>query len=123
MTNYEPTAKAFIEFVDQKIEAMTRNIDELRKMREVVAEVCQVSNGSKIAVEKVIGYQVTTKAAEQKEPTRKQQVAGVLKEKGPLERKDILAAIPIPIGTLAYVLNDKKLFKQLKDGRWDLKGD
>lgn len=51
-------------------------------------------------------------------PSRKQQVAEFIRSGGPQTRASLLAGIDIPKGTLAYVLNDKQMFQQLKDGKW-----
>lgn len=52
-----------------------------------------------------------------KSDTRKDTIEKLLREHGPLPRKQILEMTGIPIGTLAYVLNDKKSFYN-KDGKW-----
>lgn len=55
------------------------------------------------------------------EKTRKEQVADLLRQNGPMLRKQILTVLNnIPHGTIAYVLNDKKLFRRHDDGKWGL---
>lgn len=52
---------------------------------------------------------------------RRQQLASLIKEKGPMKRKDIIKALPqdFPKGTLAYLLNQKQYFKS-RYHKWDL---
>jgi hypothetical protein len=52
---------------------------------------------------------------------RKKEVAQFLKNHGPSKRAEIHEGTKMPLGTLAYVLNDKSRFMRLTDGRWDLK--
>jgi len=54
-----------------------------------------------------------------KAETRKGAVVKLIQEHGPLLRKEIIEMTGFPLGTLAYVLNDKNLFCN-KDGKWDL---
>ncbi len=54
-----------------------------------------------------------------KPPTRKQTVVNLLKCDGALTRKDIAIKTKFTHGTLSYVLNDKKLFKNTY-GKWKL---
>jgi hypothetical protein len=51
---------------------------------------------------------------------RKDEVAKFIKTNGPSKRSDILAGTKVPMGTLAYALNDKTMFKRLPDGKWDV---
>jgi len=50
--------------------------------------------------------------------TRKQAIARLLRAEGPLSRRDIVAKTSFPLGTIAYVLNDKHTFKRTKGGKW-----
>ena len=52
--------------------------------------------------------------------TRKEQVAEFIRQNGPTSRAKIIEGTSIPTGTIAYCLNDKTRFRQLKDGKWDL---
>jgi hypothetical protein len=52
---------------------------------------------------------------------RKNEVAQFIKTHGPSKRADIRSGTKMPVGTLAYVLNDKERFTRLPDGRWDIK--
>jgi hypothetical protein len=52
--------------------------------------------------------------------TRKDQVADFIRQNGPSLRAQIIKGTQIPVGTIAYCLNDKTRFQQRKDGKWDL---
>ncbi len=52
--------------------------------------------------------------------TRKQELSGFLRARGPHTRKDICEATGIPDGTVAYEMRDREVFTQNRDGTWDL---
>lgn len=53
--------------------------------------------------------------------TRKGQMINLLREKGPLSRKEILASLPgVPLGTISYILQNPE-FERGDDRKWRLK--
>src|SRR5437867_461072 len=99
--------------MDSDIKATVARIDariaKLRKIKEMLLEEFSVPDAN-------VGRSVS-----RTEPntTRKEQVVKLLLNSGPIVRKEILAKTGLPIGTIAYVLNDKKTFKN-DGGRWDV---
>jgi len=59
-------------------------------------------------------------SVEAKPETRKESIVRLLKEKGPLTRREIRERTGFPPGTLAYVLNDKETFARMRTGKWRL---
>jgi hypothetical protein len=51
--------------------------------------------------------------------TRKDAVIKLLRDEGPLSRKEIIDKTGFPEGTIAYVLNDKDVFISMED-KWHL---
>jgi|GEM_PF-2808973 len=54
--------------------------------------------------------------------SRKQTIIKLLSEKGPMSRKEIFDNSDMPMGSVAFTLNDKTKFYS-KDGKWHLVGD
>jgi hypothetical protein len=54
------------------------------------------------------------------EATRKDSIEKMLREHGPMTRKEIMDSSGFPQGTVAYVLNDSNRFIS-KDGKWYVK--
>lgn len=53
--------------------------------------------------------------------TRKQFLVDFLREHGPQTRKEIREKANLPLGTIAFLLNDKDTFQRLQDGKWAAK--
>lgn len=58
--------------------------------------------------------------AEGKTETRKESMIRIIRENGPLARKDIIKTTGFPKGTIAFTLSDKKTFAS-RNGKWHLK--
>jgi hypothetical protein len=52
--------------------------------------------------------------------TPKQEVIKYILTHGPTPRKQLISGARLPLGTVSYLLNDKKTFRRLDDGRWDV---
>ena len=99
------------------IARLDARIAKLRKIKEMLLEEFAISeskaNGRTtgqrlVGLEKEVGM------------TRKDTVAKYIAGNGPQLRKDLRRELDIPVGTIAYVLNDKSMFKSRDDGRWDI---
>ena len=53
--------------------------------------------------------------------TRREEMVAFFRENGPARRAEIVAKTRIPVGTAAYLLNDKRMFRRLESGRWNLR--
>ena len=96
-----PDIRRAIEIIDQRISSLVKIKEMLIKEFEVDQEgLAESVRGPK--------------------KTRKESLVEFLKMNGPTLWKDILSRTGMPRGTLASVLNDKKIFLQLEDGKWDL---
>jgi len=99
-----------ISLIDQKIST-------LQELRGSLAREFGLTNGnvpSKHALDQTPLFD-----GEQRK-TRKQQLADLLRESGPLPRAEILKRTSLPKGTIAYCLNDDSLFRRSRDGKWKL---
>jgi len=94
------------------VEAIDKKIKSLAQAKKVLLE--EFGNGTVQATLKLPSFET-----EGKTETRKESIIRILKENGPLARKDIKAKTGFPSGTIAFTLNDKDTFVN-KNGKWDL---
>ena len=99
-----------IPLIDQKIST-------LQELRESLAREFGLTNGN--VPSRHAPDQTPLFDGEQRK-TRKQQVADLLRESGPLPRAEILKRTALPKGTIAYCLNDDSLFRRSRNGNWRL---
>lgn len=104
-----PDIKRAIEIIDQRI----NSLQQIRKM--LIDEFGLNNQNAPLA--KVLSEQTESAPAS---TTRKGALINLLKSEGPLHRRDILTKTNFPVGTIAYLLNDKETFTHRRDGRWDL---
>ena len=96
-----------------------QNIEIKKIISAIDQKIKSLENTKRVLIEEFggIGDNTQTPTSVAQKETRKEVVRKLLEEKGPLPRKEILEITGIPIGTLAYVLNDKKMFYN-KDAKW-----
>jgi hypothetical protein len=103
----DPEVQAIISLIDKKIA-------KLQQTKELLLSEFG-NNGTRQRSQPAVGP-----SREQLTGTRKQQVAEFLRQHGPTPRREIVERTGIPIGTIAYVLNDSETFRQ-SHGKWDVK--
>jgi len=104
-----PDIQRVIEIIDQRIQSLQRVKEMLLK---------------EFAVEQPLpGEQRVHIPDVQPEgkKTRKQFLVDFLREQGPQTRKEIREKANLPLGTIAFLLNDKDTFQRLQDGKWAAK--
>ena len=98
--------------IDTEIQGTIARLDariaKLKKIRDMLVEEFAVADGPTVHP-----------PDESDGMNRKQQVALFLFNNGPKGRKEIIAELGVPIGTAAYVLNDKSIFRN-EGGVWSL---
>lgn len=92
-----------IELIEKKIKALTVTRQTL---------IDEFGNGRTELIPSLSG---------KKELTRKDAIEKLVREQGPMSRKEIVHKTGFPDGTVAFVLNDKKRFVS-KDGKWHIVG-
>ena len=100
--------------IKRAIEIIEARISSLQQIRNMLLEEFGVDN---LKLDSSIAPQNTTSSGSE---TRKQAVVKLLKAEGPLSRRDIRTKTAFPLGTIAYVLNDKETFKRSKGGKWSV---
>lgn len=98
-----------VELIDKKIKALTVTRQTL---------IAEFGNGKSEPTPSLF-KQVNMEHLEQevKKVTRKDAVEKLIREYGPMSRKEIVKKSGFPIGTIAFVLNDENRFIS-KDGKW-----
>lgn len=111
--------------IHKAIEIIDRQIHRLTQARQILIEAFGgtkdestlplpfVESSIKSEVKKLATKRVRTA------PTRKDMVANLLKERGPLSRKEIMESVDMPHGSISFVLSDKDTF-ELKGEKWHL---
>jgi hypothetical protein len=110
-------AKA-IDLIEQRIQAL-QNI-RAQLVQEFTGAEEAKSNLPKDTPAVVLPPRMTRHNHPRNGGTRKDQVAHFIRQNGPSLRTQIIEGTQIPVGTIAYCLNDKTRFQQRKDGKWDL---
>lgn len=62
------------------------------------------------------------KGTSTKKKSRKQAIVDLIIQEGPLTRAEIVSKTGLPLGTIAFVLNDKRTFYN-EGGKWNLKAE
>ena len=98
----------------QLIEHAERLEEAAHKLREAAKVLANVpsSNGTAASTKR------PSASAPPVQPSRLDQLRAFLEQKGPMFRREIIAGIGIPKGTVAMLLNKKDAFAKDKDGRW-----
>jgi len=116
-----------IDLIEQKIQSLLNEAksreDEARSLQGVIARLREAfgSENGRGSEQPAQAYaQLPLPRNRQQPQTRKQQIMELIRSRGPLRRAEIIETGGVPRGTVAFVLNDKDTFRQLKDGRWDL---
>ena len=104
-----PDIQRVIEIIDQRIQSLQR----IKEMLLKEFEVEQPLPGERRV--HIPGMQPEGKK------TRKQFLVDFLREHGPQTRKEIREKANLPLGTIAFLLNDKDTFQRLQDGKWAAK--
>ena len=100
--------------IKRTIERIDERIAKLCRIKEMLLdEFASVENNAN-PVKRGRSKEVSVKA------TRKQQVVKFILSNGPTARKELISGSRLPLGTVSYLLNDKKTFRRLDDGRWDV---
>lgn len=95
------------------VEAIDKKIKSLMQAKKVLLE--EFGNGTAQATLKLPNFE-----AEKKTETRKESMIKILKENGPLARKEIAEITGFPKGTIAFTLSHNKEFES-RNGKWHLK--
>ena len=109
-----PDIQRAIEIIDQRMQSLQRIKDML--LKEFGAEEAQVPDLSSDQTQ-------ITRRTLKKSKTRRDTLNEFLKLNGPTSRADIQYSTGMPRGTLAFLLNDKKSYKRLPEGKWALRED
>jgi hypothetical protein len=99
-----------VELIDKKIKALTVTRQTL---------IAEFGNGKAETTPSLFKLNAGHIEQTTKKTTRKDGVINLLREQGPMARKDIIAKTGFSAGTIAFVLNDKKTFIS-KDEKWHL---
>jgi sulfite reductase alpha subunit-like flavoprotein len=100
--------------IEKIIEMIDKKIRSLNQAKQIL--IAEFGLGK---AETIPGISMLKTHVVVKNPTRKDIVSNLIKEQGPLSRKEILEKTGLPKGTIAFVLNDKKRFYS-KDVKWHL---
>ena len=123
--------------LEQQIARQEQKLALIREQRDVLANAQSVLNslfdgsddenpdGSVSSGESVASTAAAaaTAAGKRAKPPRRAEVVAYLEEHGPTKRARLIEATGIPEGTISYLLNDKRQFRRLEDGTWDIKPD
>jgi len=96
-----PDIQRAIEIIDQRIQS-------LQRIKEMLVKEFGGDEPS------VFGPPISLSAKK----TRKQFLVDFFLEHGPQNRQAIREKTALPLGTVAFLLNDKETFQRLPDGRW-----
>jgi hypothetical protein len=100
-----------VELIDKKIKALTVTRQTL---------IAEFGNGKAETTPPLFKQMDKARFEETvRKVTRKQSVEKLLREQGPMARKDIIAKTGFSAGTVAFVLNDKTTFVS-KNEKWHL---
>ena len=100
--------------IKRAVEIIDQRINSLQQIRRMLLDEFGMNDRSPDST------LMPTTGAPTGTETRKQAIAKLLKVDGPLSRRDIVARTGFPLGTIAYVLNDKEIFKRRKGGKWSV---
>jgi hypothetical protein len=104
-----PDIQRAIEIIDQRIQSLQR-IKEMLLKEFGIEE--PVHAGRKVNWDQIPGTEPEAKK------TRKEFLVDFLRKHGPQTRKEIREKTKFPLGTIAFLLNDKETFQHLPDGKW-----
>jgi hypothetical protein len=99
--------------IEQAVALIDQKIESLKKLRDQLVQEFGQSAPLKAVAASVPGLNGGGRV------NRKDQVADYIRLHGPSSRPDIIAGTGIPVGTVAYVLNDKERF-QARRGKWNV---
>jgi len=108
--------------IHKAIEIIDRQIQKLTQARHILVEAFGGRDETtlplpfeslKSDIKQMVGKRFRTA------PTRKDMVVNLIKERGPLSRKQIIESVDMPMGSISFVLSDKETF-ELKDDKWHL---
>jgi hypothetical protein len=100
--------------IEQAVALIDQKIVSLKKLRDQLAQEFGQAAPLKAAIASIAGSNRAGRVS------RKDQVEKFIKEHGPASRPEIIEATGIPVGTVAYVLNDKQRFFARK-GKWHVR--
>lgn len=103
---------------NQELDKMLKRIDQKIKALETAKRVLIEEFGDKSQTS--LPLELVAGPATVKEETAKERIVKLLIEEGPLRRKEIRRKTGMPVGTIAFNLNDKNVFYNL-DGKWHLR--
>lgn len=104
-----PDIQRVIEIIDQRIQS-------LKKVKEMLLK--------EFGVEQPLPGEQRVHISDMQpegKKTRKQFLVDFLREHGPQTRKEIREKANLPLGTIAFLLNDKETFQHLPGGKWAAK--
>jgi len=114
--------------MNQDIEKAIRLIDDkIKELEHARQTLIDLFGGSADSQAKTVSTESSTsvviRRAHVQEPrlSRKKTIINLLKEKGPLGKKDIQTLTGMPRGSVSFSLNDKDVFYS-KDHKWHLVG-
>lgn len=104
---------------------LEHRISVLQRAKDTLLEVAQAEGPgeTQVAVSRRLAGEAPkrrTRPSKAKK-TRKRLMIDFIRENGPATRREIIEGTGIPMGTVAYCLNDKKTFIRSEDGRWDVR--
>lgn len=102
--------KAALWKIKKKMTRLSEELGDLKKAEEALLKILNEEEPT----------QVSILEAKKEAQTRKEQIAKLLKEEGPLTRQEILQKTDLTKGTLSWVLHDKDF--ESREGRWHIRG-
>lgn len=104
---------------DQDLNQIIRKIDEKIRMLQNAKKVLieEFGKGMEQEFTRPIPYR---QDVSRRRETRKNTIIRILREHGPMKVVEMIEKTGLSRGTIGWVLNDKKTFMSLGDGRWDL---
>ena len=111
-----PEINKVMELINQKVAAYQEKIAALLTLKETLLKEFGLEQD---VVEERVSYQ--DDAASSPKKTRKQMLIEFLNKNGPHSRKDIARLTSIPVGTIAFLLNDKETFERIEGNKWTVK--
>jgi hypothetical protein len=107
-----PDIQRVIEIIDQRIQS-------LKKVKEMLLKEFGVEQP--LDGERRVNWDQIPDVQPEAKKTRKQFLVDFLREHGPQTRREIREKANLPLGTIAFLLNDKETFQHLPGGKWAAK--
>jgi len=110
-----PNIQATVDLLDERIS----NLQKIKQM--LLSEYGIAENGAKLSTAVRAPRKPPRKAPNAGRSPRRRQLIDFLCTDGPTRRGEIVQKTGMPMGSVSYLLNDKKTFRRLDSGKWDVR--